>query len=271
MGSSYTLYRIDGVKLANGKQAYGSREQAAWYPVYKRYMWEIHKIRITTIKIADLSATAVSARTHLGGWATDERTWSLTEAQNRKCIYESTRLGRPEHGRVKSQGFVRHRHSMLDVGYTTPCSYQIARTKRGLDALARNGPDRDKRSRPAQPWPKWNVGLALMLKELNPPAPPNKIPRTYTRKPWMAIPVNGILSGLTLSRIQWQLSVIPTGKLDHYTIRAMKVWLGNTDDGTGILHPVHIKQLQGRVGVTKDAQWGPVTTRAFQRYLNANR
>lgn len=273
MGRKYTLYRIDGVKLANGKQAYGSKQMTAWYPTYIRYMWEKHGVRITVIKVADTSPTAASASTHMGGWATDERTWSLTAAQQRKNIYQSTRLGRPTHKRVKSQGFQEHFHGMLDIGSWTPCSYQIDRTKGGRDGLARNRVDLDRAHRPKQPWPTWNVGLAIMMKELNPPKPIviNEIPRTHTRKPWMWIPENGILSGLTLSRIQWQLSVVPTGKLDHWTIRAMKVWLGNKDDGTGILHPVHIKQLQGRVGTTKDADWGPVTTTAFQRFLNRNR
>lgn len=268
-----TLYRIDGVKLSNGKQAYGSKEMSAWLPVYIRYMWEIHKIRIVVIKVADLSATVASASTHVGGFAWDGRTWNITVAQQRKHIYESTRFGGLGTLRTRSQGFTPHSHNMLDVGRWTNCSYQIAAIKRGrtgLGAGGNKGYDPDKAYRPDQPWPLWAVGLAAMLAALN-PVKINEIPRYYTSKPWMQIPVDGVRSGLFWSRVQWQLNIKPTGVLDHYTVRALKVWLGNKDDGTGVLSPIHVQQLQYRVGVGRDGVWGPVTTRAFQRFLNNNR
>lgn len=158
-----TLYRIDGIKLSNGKQAYGSKEMSVWLPVFVRLMREVHGIRLTIIKVADLTATVQSAGTHLRGYAVDERTWSLTVAQQRQLVYQSTRYGRPTHLRTKAQGFDPHAHSMLDVGYATPCSYQITRTKQGRDGLARNGADLDKGHRPPQPWPGWAVGLTQML------------------------------------------------------------------------------------------------------------
>ena len=263
-----SLYRIDGVKLSSGKQAYGSREMSLWLPTFIRYMRKIHGINLVHIKVADLRYSAASARTHLLGYARDTRTWSLTAAQSALVVREETRLGCPGHRRTRGQGFQPHDHSMLNVGYTTPCSYQITATKNGRDGLARNGFDLDRNHRPPQPWPLWQQGLAIMLVALN---PPTSIPRTYTAKPWMVIPVNGSLNGLTLSRMQWQLNILPTGKLDHYTIRALKVWLGNKDDGQGILYPLNVQQLQYRVGVTRDGQWGPVTTRALQNYLNKNR
>lgn len=268
-----TLYRIDGIKLSTGKQAYGSREMSAWLSMFVRYMWEVHKIRLVVIKVADLSPTSKSGSTHLRGFAIDFRTWSLTAAQQRTLIYESTRFGCPGHLRIRSQGFDPHAHNMLDVGYWTPCSYQIAATKRGRSGLGsggNSGVDLDRSKRPPQPWPLWSAGLALMQVALNPPKV-NAIPRYYTAKPWMQIPVDGVRSGLFWSRVQWQLNIRPTGKLDHWTVRALKVWLGNTDDGTGILQPIHVQQLQYRIGAHRDGVWGPATTRAFQIYLNKNR
>lgn len=272
-----TLHRIDGVKLSVGKQAYGSREMAAWLPVFIRFMREVHGIRLTIIKVADLTSSPVSADTHLRGYAVDERTWSLTAAQRRLVVLESTRYGRPTHLRVKSQGFDPHAHSMLDVGYKTPCSYQLDRTRQGRDGLARNGVDLDRASRPPQSeWLDWRAGIAAMLRVLDPPKV-SEIPRYTTAKPWMQIREDGSLSGLTLSRLQWQLNIKPTGYLDHYTIRALKVWLdptgkaGGGDDGTGILRRIDVLLLQYRVGATQDGAWGPVTTRALQRYLNLHR
>lgn len=272
-----TLYRIDGVKLASGKQAYGSQEMSVWLPVWIRYMREVHKITIVVIKVADQQATAVSAGTHLRGYAVDQRTWHLTATKQQIVVREATQYGMPCHRRTKAQGFEPHNHGMLDVGYTTPCSYQIARTKAGRDGLSRNGPDRDKAHRPPQSeWLDWKAGVAAMLRRLDPPKL-TEIPRYYTAKPWMEIPVDGVLSGLCLSRIQWQVNIRPTGKLDHFTIRALKHWLdptgqaGGGDDGTGILRRIDVLLLQYRVGTTQDGVWGPVTTRAFQRYLNLHR
>lgn len=274
--ASTTLYRIDGVKLSNGKQAYGSYEMSIWLPVYIRYMWEVHRIRITVIKVADLTATVVSAATHVGGYAADTRTWSLTAKQMQTHVREGTRLGYPNHNRTRAQGFDAHNHGMLDVGYRTNCSYQIDRTRQGRDGLARNGRDLDADHRPPQPWMDWKAGLAAMLRELNPPKL-TEIPRHVTAKPWMEIPVDGVLSGLAMSRIQWQLQIRPTGSWDHWTVRALKHWLdptgkaGGGDDGTGILRRIDVLLLQYRVGALQDGIWGPGTTRAFQRYLNLHR
>lgn len=274
--SAVKLHRIDGVKLTNGKQAYGSREMSIWLPLFIRYLREIHKINLVITKVADLAPTAKSASTHVGGYAVDTRTWNLTTAQQRKVVYEGTRLGMPNHRRYRSQGFDPHNHGMLDVGYTTNCSYQITRTRNGRDGLARNGVDLDKAYRPKQPWMGWKAGVETMQRELNPPKI-TPIPRHITRKPWMEIPVNGLMSGLTLSRIQWQLQIRPTGVLDHYTVRALKHWLdptgraGGGDDGTGILRRIDVLLLQYRVNSLQDGDWGPGTTRSFQRYLNSHR
>lgn len=164
---AYTLFAIPGVKLASGKAARGSKEMAAWLPVFIEYMWVIHGIKLVIIKVADLTATAVSSTTHLGGWALDKRSWNLTIKQQELVIYHSTRLGMPNHRRNKLQGFDPHFHGMLNVGYSTPCSYQIAATLRGRDGLARNGPDLDKAFRPLQSrWLNWKAGIDQMNREL---------------------------------------------------------------------------------------------------------
>lgn len=271
---SNKLHRIDGIKLANGKQAYGSYEMSLWLPTFTRYMKEIHKINLVWIKVADLSPTAASAATHVGGYAGDSRTWNLTAKQQQLVVEEGTRFGYPNHRRVRSQGFDPHNHGMLDVGYRTNCSYQITATKMGRDGLARNREDLDKAYRPAQPWMDWKEGLEAMLRILEPPKPVviTPIPRYYTAKPWSVIPVDGVKSGLFWSRVHWQLNLKPTTDIpNHWTVRALKVWLGNEDDGTGILSPLNVQQLQYRVGAVRDGVWGPETTKAFQRYLNNNR
>lgn len=275
--SATTLYRIDGVKLANGKQAYGSREMSVWLPTYIRYMWETHRIRLTVIKVADMAATLVSARTHVGGNAWDGRSWTLTSAQMRTHIAESTRFGCPGAYRVRSQGFTPHTHNMLHTKHWTQVTYQIAALLRGRDGLARNGPDLDRAHRPAQPWPDWKDGLAAMLEILEPKPALPPIPRHITARPWMIIPVDGVRSGVFWSRVQWQLQIRPTGRLDHYTVRALRHWLdptgraGGGDDGTGILRRIDVLLLQSRVGAYRDGDWGPATTRAFQTYLNRYR
>ena len=164
-----TLHLIPGVKLSNGKQAYGSREMAAWLPVFVRYLKVKHKITLITIKVADTSATAASAATHVGGYALDTRTWSLTVAQQRTVVAEGTRYGLPNCLRTRAQGFDPHNHGMLDVGAKTKCSYQIDALRRGRDGLARNGADPDAKWRPKQAdWMRWDKGLAKMLIALDP-------------------------------------------------------------------------------------------------------
>ena len=164
-----TLHAIPGVKLSNGKQAYGSREMAAWLPVFVRYLKAKHKITLITIKVADTSATAASAATHVGGHALDTRTWSLTVAQQRTVVAEGTRYGLPNCLRTRAQGFDPHNHGMLDIGARTKCSYQIDALRRGRDGLARNGADPDAKWRPKQAdWLRWDKGLSAMLKALDP-------------------------------------------------------------------------------------------------------
>ena len=108
-------------------------------------------------------------------------------------------------------------------------------------------------------------------KKAEDPKPADDIPRVYTPKPWPILTVDGNLGTSTLKRLQMTLNVVPTGKLDHYTIRALKVWLGNVDDGKGVLTPTNYLQLQSRVGVEKDGKWGPATTKGLQTYLNKNK
>lgn len=273
-----TLHRIDGIKLSTGKQAYGSKEMALWWATFVRFMRVKHGITIITIKVADLAPTASSAGTHLRGYAVDHRTWSLTRKQQEIVIHEATRFGMPDCLRTNAQGFSPHGHGPLDVGYVTPCSYQVAAIKRGRDGLARNNVDPDRHLRPKLPWPTWDGGLRLMLAELEPKPQVDAvkvtpIPRHITPKPWMEIREDGVTSGLFWSRVQWQLQIKPTGVLDHFTVRALKVWLGgpSEDDGTGVLRVIDVLRLQFRIGVKQDAQWGPVTTLAFQQYLNTYR
>lgn len=112
-----------------------------------------------------------------------------------------------------------------------------------------------------------------MQDRLNPKPAITPIPRHYTAKPWMEIPVDGVRSGLFWSRVHWQLNIVPSAGVvpNHWTIRALKVWLGNKDDGTGILSPLNVQQLQYRVGAYRDGVWGAETTKAFQRFLNTHR
>ena len=243
---------------------------------------------------------SASAGTHAGD-AVDISVRGLSEKQAGKLIKTARSLGltawfrtarKPKWG-TRAQGFSSYHIHGVPNGWGRPsegAKRQIAFInskgvkhgyRYGRDGLASNGPDVGPghvgtfRSRT---WPGY---LALMRGKGSAPAPAQQkktpitpIPRHITPKPWMIIPENGYLNGLTISRLQWQLNIKPTGKLDHYTVRALKVWLGNTDDGKGILSPLHVKQLQYRVGFrgsAQDGKWGPVTTKALQRYLNANR
>lgn len=125
---------------------------------------------------------------------------------------------------------------------------------------------------------KWGAettkGLQRYLnanKKKAPPTPTDSIPRVYAKKPWPVLTVDGVMGSNTITRLQMTLNVALTGKLDHYTIRALRVWLGNKDDGKGIMTPTNYLQLQDRVGAVKDGQWGIETTKSLQRYLNKNK
>lgn len=168
MGDAYTTFKIPGVKLASGRDAYGSREMTVWLPLFIRYMRQRHGISLVVIKVRDVEATAASASTHLGGWAVDFRSWNLTASERSKVIYEATRLGLPIHYRIKSQGFDPHLHGMLNVGYWTPCKYQIDATKVGQSGLARKGADLDSKHRPPiHEWKNYKQGVETMRLALN--------------------------------------------------------------------------------------------------------
>ena len=97
------------------------------------------------------------------------------------------------------------------------------------------------------------------------------IPRKIHPKPWPEIKVDGIRGKETISRLQMQLQVEVTGILDHYTIRALKVWTNSDDDGRGYMTKREVERLQYRVGAERDSVWGEKTTRALQEYLNKHR
>ena len=162
------LVAIPGVKLASGKQAYGSPEMARWLPVFIRFQRVVRGVVVVVIKVADLTATAASSTTHLLGFAADKRSWNMTAAERDQMIEDATRYGMPEHYRIKAQGFEPHVHGMLSVGFTTPCSYQIVATQKGRDGLAKNGPDLDKAHRPPQSqWLGYAAGITAMNARIN--------------------------------------------------------------------------------------------------------
>lgn len=162
MGDS-TVVKIPGTLLASGRQAYGSPQMAEWLPIFTQYMWVVHGIRLTWIKVDDPTSTGASASTHNGGYAADRRTWSLDLADNRIVLYEATKYGCPEYLRTEAQGFEPHGHSMLDVGYKTPCSYQITAMRNGRDGLARNRVDPDATRRPPKSqWLGYRAGITAM-------------------------------------------------------------------------------------------------------------
>lgn len=163
MGDRYPIVKIPGIKLASGKQAYGSPEMAQWAPVFTEYMWICHGIRIKWIKFSDPTSDGVSAATHQGGYAGDRRSWDHSAKTNNLIVYYATKYGYPEHLRVESQGFDPHGHGMLDVGRWTPCSYQITATRNGRDGLARNRADQQKTTRPPQSqWLGYKAGITAM-------------------------------------------------------------------------------------------------------------
>lgn len=240
------------------------------------------------------TTVAASAGTHAGDAAdfsvrgkTKEQVAAFIEAQRRVGNAAWFRTTRVAKWGTRAHGFTSYHVHVVPNGYAAPsqaAKAQVNSTRNGYPAGYRNGRD-GLASNGVDAGPGHTGAFRTRtwwdFKKLSTPGLPatgasgvNAIPRHYTPKPWMTIPVDGILGGVTLSRLQWQLNIRPTGKLDHYTVRALKVWLGNTDDGKGILSPLHVRQLQYRVGfrgTAQDGVWGPVTTKALQRYLNANR
>lgn len=213
-----------------------------------------------------------SAGTHDG----DAADWSIrgmTRAQVAKAIealrwagiFASLRTRTALWG-VRAQRFpAAHIHGVPN-GWGLPSAgarRQAEAYRRGRDGLRQNGRDVG---------PGHTHAYRHRLTPMKPKVTVDPVPRHTTPGPWMTIPVDGLLGGVTLSRLQWELRVKPTGKLDHWTIRALKIWLGGlaADDGTGILRLIDVQRLQARVGVTRDGKWGPVTTRALQTWLNRN-
>ena len=253
------------------------------------------------------SAVAASAGTH-GGDSVDFSVRGLTREQVAKAIEAGRKVGiflsfrTTDRGKwgVRPQGFSSYHLHGVPNGWGNPSAgarRQIAYTdsrgvkrgyRNGRDGLASNGPDGGPGHTGAyrfRTWPGYKSAAAApshgTVKPSTPsaskpstPSTAKPFPRAITPKPWPIVAVDGKLGPETLKRLQAQLSVAPTGKLDHYTVRALKMWLGNKDDGKGVLSPFNVQQLQYRVGFrgrAQDGVWGPATTKALQRYLNANR
>ena len=189
---------------------------------------------------------------------------------------------------VRAQGFSSyHVHvvpngwAMASLAARRQIAYIVNGVKRGYrygrDGLSSNGPDVGPGHTGAYRTRTWPGYLATKTAGLPASGSVGTIPRVYHPKPWPAITEDGKLGAQTLRRLQQQLSVATTGRLDHFTIRAMKVWLGLPDDGVGILYPSAIRALQKRTGAYVDGIWKPTddtvspTTRALQRYLNGHR
>ena len=258
----------------------------AWLAAEQRCGWEIKPI---TQGGWNAGGVAASAGTHDRD-AADSSINGKTKAQVAKEIeslrwagwFASLRTRTALWG-VRAQGFsAAHVHSVPNGwGLVSDGARRQAEAyRRGRDGLRQNGPDAGGpghvptyRNRLTPMKPKVTVVPSLPKPVDQPKRAENltdPVPRWNTPMPWMIIPVDGILGGVTLSRLQWELRIKPTGKLDHWTVRALKIWLGGlaADDGTGILRVIDVQRLQARVGVTRDGKWGPVTTRALQTWLN---
>lgn len=242
---------------------------------------------------------SASAGTHAGDSA-DFSVRGKTEAQVAKFISEHRKRGNAAWFRtkrkrwgVRAQGFAVDHIHIVPNGYAAPspaAARQIEASgsrgyRNGRDGLSSNQPDVGPGHVSTYRTRTWFDFLKLANKPVPETTDLAPIPRHYTKKPWMVIPVSGRLDGVTLSRLQWQLNVKPTGKLDSNTIRALRVWLGNAD-GPAVLSPLNIRQLQYRVGLRGAAQdgiWNSLarhgananvvspTTKALQRFLNENR
>lgn len=234
---------------------------------------------------------AASAGTHdrdAADWSirgmTRARVATMIEALRWAGIFASLRTSTALWG-VRAQGFAAAHVHGVPNGWglvSAGARRQAEAYRRGRDGLRGNGPDvgpghtHAYRSRLTPMRPQVTVIPPLPKPAPAPNAPTaprtDPVPRHTTPGPWMTIPVDGRLGAVTLSRLQWELRVQPTGALDHWTIRALKIWLGGlaADDGTGVLRVIDVQRLQARVGVTPDGKWGPVTTRALQTWLNRN-
>ena len=227
-----------------------------------------------------------SGVTHDGD-AVDWSVRGMTKAEVAKLIesmrwagiatwYRTTRVAK---WGVRAQGFSAYHVHGVPNGWGSPSAgarRQAADYRAGLDGLARRGPDAGGpghtsayRNRLTPMRPKTTPIAPLPTA----PAPKDPVPRVNTAKPWKTLLVDGVLGPATLTRLQAEMRVATTGKLDHWTIRAIKIWLGGlaADDGTGILRVIDVQRLQARVGVTRDGKWGPATTRALQTWLNNNK
>jgi len=238
-----------------------------------------------------------SGGTH-GGDAADFSVRGKTYEQVKAFIYAHRQRGNFASFRttkvakwgVRAQGFTSyHVHivpngwAMASLAARRQIAYIVNGVKRGYrygrDGLASNGADVGPGHTAIFRTRTWYGYLTAKSPAVGLPASGSAgpIPRSYTPKPWPAIAEDGKLGPLTLARLQMQLSVARTGKLDHFTIRALKVWLGLPDDGVGILYPSAIRALQKRTGAYVDGIWQPTattvspTTRALQRYLNGHR
>ena len=233
------------------------------------------------------NSVSASAGTHLRDAAdysvrgkTEEEVGRFITAQRKRGNFASFRTTKKGKWGVRAQGFKSYHVHVVPNGHSQMSAGSLQQAlayRRGRDGLRSNGPDAGgpghTRNYTNMTWPKYKAA------QTTPVVSVNAIPRHITPKPWMTIPVTGKLDGTTISRLQWQLNVKPTGKLDHYTIRALKVWLGNTDDGKGVLSPHNIKQLQYRVGLRggdQDGIWNSLknpkvpspTTERLQVFLN---
>lgn len=258
----------------------------AWLAAEQRCGWEIKPM---TQGGWNAGGVAASAGTHDRD-AADCSVRGKTKAQVTKEIeslrwagwFASLRTASKRHWGVRPQYFSSIHVHAVPNGWglvSAGARRQAEAYRRGRDGLRGNGPDAGgpghvstyrKRLTPMKP----KVTVLPSPKPVDQPkrAVPltDPVPRWDTRLPWMIIPVDGVMSGTAWSRLQWELRVKPTGALDHWTVRALKIWLGGlaADDGTGVLRVIDVQRLQARVGATHDGNWGPVTTRALQTWLN---
>ena len=249
------------------------------------------------------TAVEASAGTHASD-AVDFSVRGLTREQVAKAIeagrkvgiflsFRTTKVGK---WGVRAQGFTGYHLHGVPNGWGNPSAgarRQIDYTdtrgvkrgyRNGRDGLASNRLDVGPGHTHAYRLRTWPAYKAMTTPPSYGPAKPGLpstgatgvavFPSTVTPKPWPLVAVDGVLGPQTLKRLQAQLSVAQTGKLDHYTVRALKMWLGNKDDGKGVLSQLNVQQLQYRVGFrgrAQDGKWGPVTTKALQTFLNKNR
>lgn len=100
-----------------------------------------------------------------------------------------------------------------------------------------------------------------------------EIPRCSTPKPWPLIAEDGKLGPRTMDRLRMQLDLAPTGsgQWSHWDVDALLLWLCEPCTKPAVISAVAVLKLQYRVKTKADGNWGPVTTRALQKYLNKYR